>query len=159
MVRAPWEWVNSNKKTAKAIMLANQGHDYEAVCHKISEACKIDQVAARALYRRVVATELGPDQGFVPAVIRRGRKPKNMTPDAFVPYHSHATRHETVANTAIHDTSATVAQNAPEVKRTETGERLSIVQMREYLANLKLPEPIVKERFQEGEDNSEAENT
>lgn len=138
--RGGWEWENSNKKRAKSIMLAMVGQDYDAVCARISAECNIPHLDARALYRRVVATELTPDTGFVPAPIRRGRKPKTVVQGISQPYHSKKTTTDSIMHRPL-DVAPVAPPKPVEVKRTATGERLSISEMKKFLAAQSLPEP------------------
>lgn len=116
MKRSGWEWANSNKKKAAQIMWDTQGQELDVVCEQIMEACNVNLVAARALYRKVARDDL-IDKGFVPAPAKVGRPRKDGSNAAPAP--------------------VVYREPEPEPERTETGEKKSIADMKAYLESLK----------------------
>lgn len=131
-----WEWKASKTKTAKEIMLANSGEDYNTVASLIAAATNLSIIEARALYRRVAPDLVA--NGFVPAVIHRGRPRK--TPVVVTDVAADAAAQNDVATI-----TASPVETVEVVERTENGERASIAEMREYLKNMEMPLPPVIE--------------
>lgn len=128
MKRTSWEWENSNKKRTIKIMWDTQGQDLDTVAALIMEACDIDNVAARALYRKIARDEL-IEQGFVPAPAKLGRPRKDGT--------APVSRSVAANNAPIVHVPVVVHEPEEVVERTETGEKKSIADMRAYLETLK----------------------
>mgnify|MGYP000007443969 CR=1 FL=1 len=130
MKRTSWEWENSNKKRTIKIMWDTQGQDLETVAALIMEACNVDNVAARALYRKIARDELIA-QGFVPAPAKLGRPRK----DGSAPVAR--TVNANTGNVTVH--APVIVHHEPEevVERTATGEKKSIADMKAYLETLK----------------------
>lgn len=126
MKRNSWEWADSKQKRATKIMWDTQGQDLETVCALIMDACNVDLVAARALYRKIARDEL-IEQGFVPAPAKLGRPRK----DGSAPV-SRTNAAPVYVAPVVH-----TPEPEEEVERTETGEKKSIADMKAYLAELK----------------------
>ena len=125
MKKTSWEWQNSNKKRATQIMWDTQGQDLDTVCNLISEACAIDFVAARNLYRKIARDDLIA-QGFVPAAAKMGRPRKDGTGTA-----------PRINSPRAESHIVEQYEPEPEPERTETGEKESIADMKAYLEALK----------------------
>ena len=127
MKRAGWEWANSNRKRAIKIMWDTQGRDLDYVCDLIAKECGIDEVAARALYRKTARDELIAE-GFVPAPSKVGRPRKDGNDP--IP--------RAIAKAAAPvEAPAVINVPEPEPERTATGEKKSIADMKAYLEILK----------------------
>lgn len=127
MKRTSWEWENSNKKRTIKIMWDTQGQDLETVAALIMEACNVDNVAARALYRKLARDELIA-QGFVPAPAKLGRPRKDG---------GDPVSRTVAANNAPIVHAPIVHEPEEVVERTATGEKKSIADMKAYLETLK----------------------
>ena len=130
MKRTSWEWSNSNRKKAAQIMWDTQGQDYDTVCALIGEACGLNRLNSRNLYRKLCREEM-IEQGFVPAPIKVGRPPKNASAAPSPVAQSYAAVKAAPAPEPVY------IEPEPEPERTATGERKSISDMKAYLEQLK----------------------